>query len=270
MNKILPPVPEQYRLSPHHHERYLLSARRQGFGRLLQSTQEDLGGWMENQRRPSISWSAGKDSTACLIMALEIHPGIDVVTQCDDLDVPEKMPYIEFMRERYDLNLHIVRPAFSLKNRALHGDDDLAENIHSSAAAFSKDSFYSLLDEFEKCMQFTGRIMGLRKAESYGRLMNFCVRGKEYTLKSGIDVCNPIARWSAEHVFAFLCSRDIPINPIYRKVELIEGENPELIRSNWLVPGSHARRGAAAWIRYHYPQWWSELTNAKKDLGRYA
>lgn len=259
-----------YKLREDHEIIYCLHAKRQGYQSLLSATRKLIARWIKTQSFPAVSWSAGKDSTACLFLALEVMPDIAVYCQYDDLDCPEKLPYIESIREKYNVNLTIVEPNFSLKERVFGESDAIDEDIHSQNASFSIDSFYLLLKDHERKTGYTGRIMGLRAEESWGRKMNALIRGAEYRLKSGMSILNPIVKWKGRHVFAYLVSEGYPINPIYRKVELIDKQNPEKIRSNWLIPGAHARKGAAAWIRYHYPRWWEELLRHRPEVSRYA
>jgi len=99
-----------------------------------------------------------------------------------------------------------------------------------------------------------GVALGIRAEESYGRCMNFRVRGPLYLHSSGRWVCTPIASWTAEEVVGFVLAHDcLPLNPVYFKLELAPALN-HLRDGTWFPREIADGQGYEDWLRFHYPE----------------
>jgi phosphoadenosine phosphosulfate reductase len=198
-----------------------------------------------------VAWSGGKDSTVLAHLVSRLYPGTVIWSEKDDCDFPGELEYVKNTAKRFDWNLELTIPEESLWAEVAKGGLKLCEDIHSRGKAFSDDFFYAAIEKQEQ--KHAGVFLGLRGEESRGRYMNFKQRGFIYQRKNGKYTCIPLAKWSGIDIFSYLITNEIPIFDIYYKTKFHE-DDPTRIRKSWVLPGSHARKGYCAWLRYYYPE----------------
>lgn len=248
---------------------YRMHAKRRGYQYRLAQARGYVTDWLGRCKNPVVMCSGGKDSVAMSLLIAEQAPDIPLTCQVDDCDVPEKRPYLERVAAAFELRISFVEPASSLWEWVASGGGALCSDIHSKGTEMTRRFFLDPLDAHEQRMGYDGRAMGLRRAEGRYRALNYAVRGAIYKLNSGIVVGCPIVLWKDRDVFAYLLDREAEINPIYKKLKFIG--DPAKVRSSWLLPGStSARKGAAAWIRYYYPEYWRKLCRIRPEVSPYA
>lgn len=207
----------------------------------------------------TVSWSAGKDSTAMTHLVKSVCPDIPIIIQFDDCDWLEKEPYVERIIKKYGWNIHRVYPKFSIWEQALKtniGTDNICAQSHN----LTKYGFIDPLDKKRKQLNCDGAMLGLRMKESIARKINLASRGPIYETKKGGWRCCPLWNWEARDVFAYMTHRDIEINPCYLKNKFLE---PEEIRLSWALPTpSGISRNDMAHIRYYYPEHYRKLRDA--------
>lgn len=218
-----------------------------------------------------LAWSAGKDSTALVHLALaEGVPG-RIMSIKDDLDFPSERPYLVARALEWDCldELDVLTPSFSLLGwLAEHADElDPGEDLHGRAAAFADAAFYALIEEYRNRQETPGVYLGMRADESRGRAMNYATRGAIYRKEDGEVVCQPLATWTGRDVWAYLFTHEIEPLDVYRCVRL--HEHPSRVRKSWWLPGSHSRWGAAVWLRTYYPSLFARLTEAMPDVRKW-
>lgn len=198
-----------------------------------------------------VAWSGGKDSTALTHIVSTEVPGVRVMSIKDDLDFPGEETYIRDLADQWGVVLDILRPGRSLQE-LLHQMEVLGdEDIHSRDASFGMEAFYQIIAGYRAERDRPEVYLGLRKEESYGRLMLRNTLGAKYTKADGEVVCQPLCDWRGIDVYAYLLSRDIPLLPLYQCVRL--HDRPERVRKSWWVPGAAARKGGMVWLRTYYP-----------------
>jgi len=213
--------------------------------------------------RAYVAWSGGKDSTALAHLVHSIAPEVEMVSQVDDLDFPDKLPYMERVAKQFSFKWRVLRPEFSvLEYMRKHGIG--IERICAQTHQLTKDAFLKL---FERYRAENGKDMvflGLRAEESPHRRRNRACRGLLYQHKDGLWVATPIADWRVWDVFAYHVINDIPIRPLYLKGD------PEKVRSGWVVPPEGAAaHGGVQWLRQHYPEVYAKLAREFPELRRF-
>ncbi|MEN8237429.1 MAG: phosphoadenosine phosphosulfate reductase family protein [Pseudomonadota bacterium] len=153
-----------------------------------------------------------------------------------------------------------MEPLFSIWEAACNakiGIDNLCAQSHD----LTKYGFIKLLDDKRKALNCDGVFLGLRMLEGQARKMNLATRGPIYQLKDKSWRCNPLWRWSAKDVFAYLVNNEVEINPCYLYNKFLQ---PEDIRLSWALPtATGMSREDMAHIRYYYPEHYRRL----RDVG---
>lgn len=182
----------------------------------------------------AVSFSGGKDSAALLHLVKSVDSSIPVITQTDDADWPEKLPYINRLAEKYGWEVNFAPAPRSVK-AALAAIDYGAENVHTVSNKHTKDLFVAPIEETAAKFGINAFFLGLRTDESNARKFNFRKRGSIYMKRNGITIAQPLHAWTACDVFAYLTKHEIEINPCYFKNRF---NHPEKIRLSWIVPAS--------------------------------
>lgn len=241
----------------------VLNRRTQSYRRAVDEARRTAGRALALSSKRKLSLSGGKDSTALAHLVSELASGdIDVISEKDDLDYPGEEEYVRALAARCGFRLTIVRPEVSpaewLEQRAaaMSGDDDM----HSRAAGLSRACFYGVMEEAELGADVT--FWGLRAEESGQRRRLIRARGTLYTLKSGMVRCHPLGHWRGLDVYSYLDEVGIDPLHVYRCCGFLpeHRQDPSRIRKSWWIPGAHAAKGQAAWLRRYYPSLWEKFT----------
>ena len=217
---------------------------------------------MEEQHPAALlSWSAGKDSTVLVHLALSLGAEGRIFSIKDDLDFPGEDDYLRHLASKWGAldRLDIVRPPFSLRRWLEDHADELVagQDLHGSASQFADAAFYGVIRAYKEEHDVRATYLGLRAEESQGRAKNVASRGEIYTKRDGETVCQPLAHWVGLDVYAYLFTHEIPLLSVYRCVRL--SSSPDRVRKSWWLPGAHATHGAGVWLRTYYPALWREL-----------
>jgi len=218
--------------------------------------------------RARLSWSAGKDSTA--LVHLAVHEGAQgrIFSIKDDLDYPGEREYIERYAAAWGVSdrLDVVTPSVSLWGLLVSMKDrhDIRDDLHSRAAEFSRVGFYSVIDDYNARSEVRATLLGLRAEESVGRLKNRKTRGHIYRKKDGELVGQPLCDWRGIDVYAYLLSHDVELLPVYRCIRF--SKRPDLIRKSWWVPGAHGAVGESIWLKAYYPSLYAKLLSVYPEL----
>jgi len=169
-----------------------------------------------------VSLSGGKDSTACLLWALENIEKDKVIpyyldTKWEHHSVYEYLDYLE-----KKLDIEIVRiesegmEALSLRKKMMPNPQYrfCSENLKQKPSArWIYENFY------KKGIDFIN-ILGIRRDESKNRaneemikIVEVVVDGERFQVKT----LQPIVYWNTKRVFDYIKSHNIEINPLYKK-----------------------------------------------------
>lgn len=169
------------------------------------------------EKRFCVSCSFGKDSVAVLYLARQFIPDVQVVFNNTHVQHPETYRFKTKLTDEWNLNLIETRP-------------------------YKQTSFWKLADKFglpdgkkktDNCcdylklkpMKLMCKQKGIRQAfggvtilESMHRSYWICQRGQAYyTRRDDLFKIHPIAYWTEDEVWNFICENSIPYNPLYDK-----------------------------------------------------
>jgi 3'-phosphoadenosine 5'-phosphosulfate sulfotransferase (PAPS reductase)/FAD synthetase len=210
-----------------------------------------------------LSWSAGKDSTACagLIADCGLQATFPAFGEKDDIDYPAEPEYMQRVAVALGMGEpEVLRPKVTLLDWLQSKGVNLTEDLHSQAAGLSSEHFYGLLREHRKRTGYDAAILGLRANESKHRTKNRAVHGWMYERGDGLVVAAPLADWEDIDVHAYLASRDIPVLPVYLCVD--PGMDALRIRKSWWLSGGYSASvfGHYQWLRRWWPGLWERAT----------
>lgn len=247
-------------------EIYTRHSQTDGYKRKVEKTVEILNEFFDLKIKSYGSISGGKDSTCIMDLLYKLDNNFQFVTEKDDMDFPEEIPYINsFIPKGYKID--IITPPIKLWD--VINEYNFCEDIHSKGTNFSDQFFYGLLKKYQKDNEYKAVVLGLRAEESKGRLMNFKKNGHIYYNKTWHQiVCQPIAHWLAKDVFAYLFSENLPILPVYFMSKFVE--SPENIRKSWILPSAQTNEGQAIWLKYYYPELFQKLCKKMPKLRSYV
>lgn len=239
-----------------------LHAATAGFRRRVQEAVSILA----DARAMGINWrvsiSGGKDSTALAVLMAECGWSVPAVSVKDDLDYPGERAYVEIVCDRLGLSVDILVPP-SLRAFLAGGHVSLTTPQHGRRDELSARHFYGPLNSHRSHHGYRGVLMGLRAEECGGRAVNAAVRGAIYTRRyDGLTVGQPLRRWSALDVHAFLYTRTVPLLPCYLCIDR-DADALAIRKSWWVVGGLPATIGSHyAWLR----RWWPDLYQIAADI----
>jgi 3'-phosphoadenosine 5'-phosphosulfate sulfotransferase (PAPS reductase)/FAD synthetase len=215
---------------------------------------------LEAHPNSAVMWSGGKDSTALShLVAVELGAKVPLVSEKDDLDFDGEESYLQLLATDWDARLEILRPPISPRQWFAEHAVELGNgvDIHSRAAALSKECFYSVVEADNK--KRDAIFLGLRAAESKGRERNLAFNGHTYQRNDGLTICCPIGDWEGIDVYAYLLTHDIGLLPLYRCVALMHAREPWTVRKSWWIPGAASSHGYTAWLRHYWPSLYRQL-----------
>lgn len=205
-----------------------------------------------------VAWSGGRDSTAALILAIEVQPDIPVVWFHSGLEYPETEKYMNDLASDLSLNFHVIHAepsalallketgAWDHEAALQQAEHDMHETLVVEPSRLAHERFG------------VGEILGLRAEESRGRYLLLASGGGTYRRKEGFFVTCPIWQWSAKEVSGFLYRKGIPENPVYEK--LVNLGAPVLAqRVGLLVDGNGVTMGRLTWLRAGWPELFAQL-----------
>ncbi len=130
-------------------------------------------------------------------VATSVEPGIEVVFLDTQYHFPETLATAELVRERYQLNLRVLRPDLPL-------DDRWRTDTDGCCAARKVAQLDTALEGRDAWMS------GLRRAEAESRA-GAAIIGRDGRGKVKI---NPLATWSDDDVARYVLEHDVPVNPL--------------------------------------------------------
>lgn len=202
--------------------------------------------------RPSLAFSAGKDSTVLLHMLRQHKPDIHVIYGNTGIEFPECVKFAKWLRDEWHLNYHEARPepgknfwwvvenygwpllgkTFGVGGVAHKSSrekffDDLEARgeltgdyaiqaevpISSACCTFLKERPSTKL---QKQLGVDGVFLGILASESRRRMFNFLQYGEWYYPKSQkVWKSHPLAIWTDADIWAYIRRFNVPYASLY-------------------------------------------------------
>lgn len=209
-----------------------------------------------------VAWSGGKDSTVVAAMATAVRPDIPVVFYHSGLEYPENVDYMTGLAEQRGWNFHTIHAnPTALDIMASTGgwdhDAPVAPPIADLHDALITRPAAEAADRFGNA-----HLWGLRADESAGRRALLSRRdGTIVRAKTGQHVTSPIWTWNDLAVWAYLHANDIPMNPVYTRLEAL-GANDKDLRVGLAFDANNLANGRVTWLRHGWPALYDEICAA--------
>lgn len=174
-----------------------------------QWTAAEVLAWGFSRFRPqiAIASSFGLEDVALIHLAHEIEPGLSVFTLDTDFLFPETYQLIERMEKKYGIVVERVRPDMSASEQAV---------FHGSALWQRKPDLCCRIRKVDpltyKLRTLKAWITGIRREQSPTRTN---ARKIEWDEKFGLVKLNPLADWTAEQLWDYVRTHNVPYNPLH-------------------------------------------------------
>lgn len=216
----------------------------------IQWAKERITRALEQLDRPSVAFSAGKDSTVLLHLIRQFRPDVTTIYGNTTIEFPECVKFARWLRDEWQLNYYEAKPEVTFwwvvreygwplmgktfgvggvahKSSREQFFDDLADRgelegdyaiqaqvpISSACCTFLKERPSQKL---QKELGVDGVFLGIMASESRQRMFNFLQYGEWYYPKSQkVWKSHPMAIWTDEDVWAYIHRYGIPYAELY-------------------------------------------------------
>lgn len=208
-----------------------------------------------------VSFSGGKDSSCCVDLVRAVLPDVPAAFYDSGAELSDTAVMVRHV------NADTIYPRLSMLDMARYAGW-WGHTAVDPDATF--DAKRVLIDEPSETfvVQRGLRVMvhGVRASESRARAMHTASRGELYRGKDGTWYCMPLARWSAEDVWAHIASRGLKYHRAYDLMA-----DAGMPRESWRVSGALGERGSGwgrhATLRLVDPDVWRRLVVEFPRLG---
>ena len=161
-----------------------------------------------------VSLSGGKDSTACLLWALNTLPKEDIIPYYIDTkwEHDAVYEYLDYLEEKLDIK--IIR----LESEGMEALSKRKKCMPNSIMRFCTENLKIVpAKKFYKELQDEGidfiNIVGVRREESEAR-----ANTESFVIsQDGIKTLHPVAYWDTQRIFDYHKENKIEVNPLYKK-----------------------------------------------------
>jgi phosphoadenosine phosphosulfate reductase len=191
---------------------------------LEKATPQEILQWAcRRYRCLCLAASFGKDSIVLLHMVRTIRPDIDVVYLNTGYDFPETVEFIRRMEREWNLHLIEFSPRISVEEQERTLGADLYRTDPNRCCGIRK------VEPMARALRnYDAWITGLRRDETEHRKNIRVVEIADELVK-----VNPLASWTADDVWSYIRSNDVPYNPLYDKGYVSLGCRPCTLAGTW-------------------------------------
>ena len=158
----------------------------------------DAIAWAAERLGDGLVLASSFQDSVLIDLAVQVKPDIEVIFLDTQYHFPETLAYVETVRERYDLNLHVTKPSIEPDDRWLDDPDGCcgARKVVPMAKALAGKR---------------GWMTGLRRDEAPTRAAAPIVT---WDVSRGLVKVNPIAPWTELDVSQYARDRGLPEHPL--------------------------------------------------------
>lgn len=237
-----------------------------------------------------VAWSGGKDSTTVVDLARQVEPNIPVVFYDSGLQFPETLTYISDLAHALHLNFEVIpaQPDLLTVFIAAGGfdhhapDRDLAGTLADimingpaaqAHARHGRGSLWGVRAQESSARRHLYRTQLARQSSAHDAVVDRAGARQRFAgiveRVDGTITYGPIWDWQTRHVFEYLAGRDIPPNPLYRKLAQL-GAPPALIRVDSIIDAAKLSNGHITWLAKGWPDLFERLAVALPRLREWA
>jgi len=160
-----------------------------------------------------VSLSGGKDSTACLLWALETLPRKDIIPYYIDTkwEHDAVYEYLDYLENKLDIKIKFIESE-GMKTLSIR-----KKMMPNCVMRFCTENLKIIpAKKFYKTFQDNGidfiNIVGIRREKSNARADT-----ESFALVDGIKTLYPVAYWDTQRIFDYHKENKIEVNPLYKK-----------------------------------------------------
>jgi len=236
-----------------------------------------------------VAFSGGKDSLVALHLALQVAPDVPVAFFDSGLEFPETYAYLEQLANAWHLNLDVIPARLNaLQVMAANGAWD-----HGATDRDAPDLHQVLINEPAAAAHRAhgpGEVWGVRSEESRGRAAAYanalraqacehsprCVEpesrrrhGGRIARVDGTVAFGPVWDWKTAEIWGHITRHQLPVNPVYTKLERI-GAPERFLRVSAMLDGNLLAEGRITWLRRGWPALFEELATVLPRLREFV
>lgn len=203
---------------------HLLHSQLPAFARKLDWTRQLIDDAVPKMgANPQLSFSGGVDSLVLLDLLWQQGYRLPTLWGDDGADFPQTLQFLAETEQRYGFRLVRVRSMAPWRSWCEEmGRPDLAEDPEAYDAWLNPrawDHTWHSLTRDAIRHGYTGVFMGMLAKESKQRRLTLHNGYRPlYPVKSGQINCSPLASWTKEDIWSYVCRRGLPYNPVYDRL----------------------------------------------------
>ncbi|MBX6350199.1 MAG: phosphoadenylyl-sulfate reductase [Clostridia bacterium] len=177
--------------------------------RFEEAPPEEIVRWAVETFHPRIALacSFGAEDVALVDMAARVREGVRVFYLDTGLHFPETYDVRDRIRARYPIELIRVAPALTVAEQAeIHGPELWRRDPDACCRMRKVEPLRAFLKGYDAW------ITGIRREQAPTRA---AARPVEWDAKFGLVKVNPLVRWRAGDVWAYVLAHDVPYNPLH-------------------------------------------------------
>lgn len=182
-------------MDPKNHDYFISWANRLEFKQLINSTITQIQDLFDIFKRPSVSFSGGKDSMVLLHLCLKLKPDIFVWHWDYGIFMPRSI--------EYDIK-NILITKFHVSNLTIDRRNSTDEN-----SSIGYRAFFGALNRYVRKNDIDVSLIGLRAEESISRRKR-CKRLLEYHRGTNIVSAFPLRNWIWRDIWAYIIIFKLP------------------------------------------------------------
>lgn len=253
-----------FKPDPRWRETAAMHSRTRAFARRVESARRILQDGAELGGEPAISISWGKDSTVATdISVMELGPLKAIhLASCHEIEGWQRV------RDHFasiGVEISVIEPTRTVEEMIefLSQVGLCYERVRDGVPAAKGRAMRERLAE----LGLSAQIMGLRRAESRGRRLYLRHYGPAYRRQDGVVNICPLAWWSAQDVWAWIVSRDLPYHEEVYDRENCGMTRMDLRNGGWMTTQA-GESGRVRWLRRNHPREFERLAEAFPKIRR--
>jgi phosphoadenosine phosphosulfate reductase len=177
--------------------------------RLAEATPEAILRWAVDTFHPRLTMATAFGAEGCCLihMLAEIEPGVRIFNLDTGYQFPETLALRERIRERYGIDVELVRPEMTVEEyEAEHGGP--LYRIRPDQCCHDR----KLMPLRRAVVGYDAWVSAIRRDQTADRAAAGVV---QWDAKFNLVKINPLLSWTRKDVWAFVLNNDVPYNPLH-------------------------------------------------------